>query len=88
MRRLERSRHLRADDERFRERQHTALEPFSQRLAGDQLEHEEDQPAFLVETVDRRDAGVVEGRQRTRLALEACQPLREVLNPSLALKST
>ena len=51
------------------------LEPLRERLAFDQLQHQERLAVGLLEAVDRADVRVVERREHLRLALEARQAL-------------
>ena len=75
VRRLERVGDLSRDARAPRRAAAARRDPFRQRLALDQLQHEGAHAVGLFEAVDRRDVRVVERRQHPRLALEARQPL-------------
>ncbi len=74
--RLDRGRDLAGERQRLALREGAAREPGGKRLAAHQLEHEVGRPVHLFEPVDRADVGVVERRERLRLASEAGQALR------------
>jgi hypothetical protein len=76
VRRLEPLGDLASDRERLRDRERAAPQPVLERLAGHELEREEVEPIRVIDAVDLRDAGVVERRERPRLALESREPLR------------
>ncbi len=57
----------------FVERKRTAPDALRQVFAGDQLEHEEAASLGALESIDGRDAGVIQRREQTRFALEAPQ---------------
>ncbi len=91
---LEPLRDLPRDVDRLAQRQRAAGQTRLQVLAGHQLEREEADPSLLIDPVDPRDVGVVQGGQRLGLALEASQPLlvlgevlRQHLDRHLALQA-
>ena len=71
MRRLQRLRHLAGAIERGGKGQRPV-----QRIPLHQLEHQVVHFRGLLQSVNRRDVGMVQRRQRVRLAPEARQPLR------------
>ena len=71
VRRVERLRHLASDGDDLVDRHRTGGDPRREVVALDQLQ---DQRAVL-EAVDVRDVGMIERRQRARLALEPRQPV-------------
>ena len=73
--RVERVGHLPADIERFLERERPAFQSGAERFAPDELHDEQGRAAGLIEAVDRRNVGMVECRERLRLALEAREPV-------------
>jgi hypothetical protein len=75
VRRLERLGDLLRDGQSLIERQRPAREPLRQILAVDQFHHERANAGGLFESVNVRDIGMVESRQRLRLPLEAGQPV-------------
>jgi hypothetical protein len=62
--------------ERLEHRQRPGREPLRQVRAVDELHHQRDAVTTLDNTVDLRDVGMVQRRERLRLALEAGQALR------------
>ncbi len=59
-------------------RDRSSRNPLLQRLAVDQLQHQELWSIRLLEAVDRRDLGVIERSENVRLALEPGDSLRIV----------
>ena len=53
-----------------------AVNDLGERLSFHQLENQRVNALVLLQPVDGRDIGMIERRQRTRLALEARQPIR------------
>ena len=70
VRRFERLGDLLRDRQRFVERDRAARDPLRQILALDEFHHERVHAAGLLEPVDRRDVGMIQRRERLRLALE------------------
>ena len=69
-------RDLTRDRERVSERQRTLRDPFRQRLALDELEHQCGAAIDVLEAVDRADVGMIQRRQHPRFALEAREAFR------------
>ncbi len=70
------------DRERFLDRQGTSVDPPGQVLSLDQLHDQKVHFLGMSKLVDRRDVGMVHGRQNPSLALESGKPLgicRELL---------
>ena len=67
---------LSRDRERVSERQRTLRDPFRQRLALDELEHECGAAIDVLEAINRADVGMIQRRQHARFALEAREALR------------
>ena len=74
--RFERPADLQGDPDRPIQRQRGTLDERLQVLTLDQLEHQELAALVLLQAVDRRDAGIVQRREKMRLALEARQSNR------------
>ena len=67
---------LRRDPQRLVERDRTLGDAVGQRRSLDQLQHECRRAVALLEPVDRRDVGMVQGGERPGLALEADDAVR------------
>ena len=67
---------LAGDRHRFVERDRPLSDAIRKRRSLDQLQHECLDAVGVLQPVDRRDVGMIQGRQDFRLALEAGQPLR------------
>ena len=66
---------LPADVERLVQREGATLQPRRQVFAGHELHRHEARVAHLINPEDLCDVGVVQRRERLRLALEPTQPL-------------
>ena len=75
VRRFQSLRDLPGDHESLLDRQRPLREPLRDRLAGDEFQNQRLDAARLLETVNRRDVRVIQGRQDLRLAPEPRQPL-------------
>ena len=91
VRRLERVGDLARDLERLVDGHGTLRDPLRESLAFDELQHEPAHAARLLEPVNVRDVGMIEGGQHLGLALEAREPfgirgerLREDLDRDVA----
>ena len=73
--RVERVRDLPRNGQRLGKTYRSAVKACRQRFARHEFEHEPADAVGLFESVDRADVGVIQGRQQTRFALEARQPL-------------
>ena len=73
---LERLGYLTRHRQRFDEWQRTVLDPLRQRDAFDQFEHQGLPAVRLLEPVNRRDVGVIEGGEHLSLAPESGQAVR------------
>ena len=70
---LQCGRDLDGDDECFVRGNGPARDAFGKSLALDELEHEEKSRARLLQTVDRGDVWMIQGREYFRLSLESSQ---------------
>src|SRR5262249_45355336 len=73
---LQRLGDLSADAQSLSRLERRLAQPFGKRGTRHQLENQKVNAARLLESVDRRDVGMIQGSQQPRLALEPCQPLR------------
>jgi len=78
VRRFQRFSNLPRKRQCFIERNRPARDPLREILALDQFHHEGVQASRFLDRIDRRDVGVIERRERLRLALEPRHALRVV----------
>ncbi len=75
MRRLERLGDLFGDCQRFRQRQRAAGDSAGKRRAFDELHYQRGHAVGLLEAVDLRDVGMIQGCQQLRFAPESRNPI-------------
>jgi hypothetical protein len=73
---LERGRELPRECQGLVRRKRSGPQAITQRRSFDELQHEEPQILELLDTMNCRDARMIEGRQDPRLPFETCEPLR------------
>ena len=78
MRGFQRFGNLLRDWQRLIHRDRPLRDPVGERRSLDQLQHERPRPVALLDAVDLRDVGVVEGRENVCFALETREAIRIV----------